>query len=188
MTKINEEKAVQAYAEFMEALGLDLTNPNMTDTPTRVMKMYRDDVFKGLYEPEPKITAFPNEDEYDGIVFQGDIQVKSVCSHHHCPFIGKACVAYIPNKDGKIIGLSKLNRIVEYYSRRPQVQENLTMQIHDHIKKVIGDNQGVAVYIACKHTCVSLRGIKHDSEMKTTKLSGLFFDDNKARNEFYSFI
>jgi GTP cyclohydrolase IA len=182
------DKAVKAYSEFMQAIGLDLDEPNSLDTPTRVAKMYRDDVFKGLYEDEPKITAFPNLDGYDGIVFQGHIPVKSICAHHHCPFVGEAFVAYLPAKEGKIIGLSKLNRIVEHYARRPQVQENLTMQIVDHINKVIGDNQGVAVLIQAKHTCVALRGIKHDSEMKTAKLTGAFSHDEKSRHEFYSFI
>lgn len=187
LNNIDIDAAAAAYKKFMQELGLDLADPNAIDTPMRVAKMYRDDIFSGLYNTPPKITAFENVYKYDGIVYQGDIPVKSVCAHHHCPFIGRAYVAYIPSNTGKIIGLSKLNRIVDYLSRRPQVQENLTMQIHDYIADVIGDNEGVAVYIKCKHTCVSLRGIKHDSEMKTAKLSGQFYDDDKARNEFYLF-
>jgi GTP cyclohydrolase I len=114
----------------------------------RVAKAFVNDLAEGVYCNSPKITAFDNIDGYDGIVFQGNITLHSFCSHHHLPFIGTAHTAYIPSKEGKIIGLSKLNRIVEFYSRRPQVQENLTMQIHEHINEVCGDNLGVALTTA----------------------------------------
>jgi GTP cyclohydrolase I len=124
------------------------------------------------------------------MVFEGGIPVKSLCSHHHLPFVGVAHVAYIPSKEGKVIGLSKLNRIVEHYSRRPQVQESLTMQIHDAITKICENALGVAVVISATHTCACLRGVKHDGcEMKTSKLSGVFMDNNNlSRNEFFQFI
>ena len=103
--------------------------------------------------------------------------------------MGKAHVAYIPSKDGKIIGLSKLNRIAEFYARRPQVQENLTMQIHDHINRVCEKNEGVAVMIEANHMCACVRGVKHDATMKTSKLSGEFMNyKSHAREEFYSFV
>ena len=188
MTQNKFKRIAKAYEKFMLELGLNLNDPNTKETPNRVAKMYIEDIFSGIYKDEPKITTFPNIDGYDGIVFQGNIEVKSVCSHHHCPFIGKAFVAYIPSKDGVIIGLSKLNRIVDWIARRPQVQENLTMQIHDFLNKKIINNQGIAIYIEAEHTCVSLRGIKQDSKMKTAKLSGKFFDDPKTREEFYNFI
>ena len=140
----------------------------------RVAKMMIDDITQGNYVDEPKVTVFENENNYSGMVFQGNINVSSLCSHHMLPFMGVAHVAYIPN--GKIIGLSKLNRIVNYYARRPQVQENLTEQIHAHIDKVCEGNGCVAVRIIANHTCVSLRGIKDDSTMMTTKLSGAFRD------------
>lgn len=182
--------AAKAYEGFMDALKIDWRNdPNSKDTPMRVAKSFVNDLIKGCYQEPLKITAFDNVDGYDGIVFQGDIEIKSMCSHHHLAFTGVAHVAYIPSKNGKIIGLSKLNRICEYFSRRPQVQENLTMQIHDYINKVCGDNIGVAVYIEAKHTCCSHRGIKHNSTMQTSKLSGAFLhNDTQARNEFYMMI
>ena len=182
--------AAEHYGRYMDALKIDWRNdPNSSDTPNRVAKAFVTDLAEGCYNKGPKITAFDNLDEYDGMVFQGNIKVNSFCSHHHLPFIGVAHTAYIPSKDGKIIGLSKLNRIVEFYSRRPQVQENLTMQIHDHINRVCEGNLGVAVMIGANHMCACVRGVKHDATMKTAKLSGVFMDsDNQARTEFYNFI
>jgi len=123
------------------------------------------------------------------MVFQGNITMNSFCSHHHLPFVGVANVAYIPSEDGKIIGLSKLNRIVEFYARRPQVQENLTMQIHRHIDRVCEKNEGVAVLVSADHMCACVRGVKHNSTMKTSKLSKAFMDSKElARTEFYNFV
>lgn len=183
-------KASHSFGKFLEDLGFTdyLDNPHMADTPMRVTKAYVHDLFKGVYTDPPKITAFDNTNGYDGMVFQGDITVQSCCSHHFLPFIGKAHVAYIPSADGKVIGLSKLNRIVEYFSRRPQVQENLTMQIHEFITDVCTGNKGVAVMIEAKHMCASCRGVKHDSTMMTSKLSGGFMNEDKVREEFYNFV
>ena len=113
-----------------------------------------------------------------------------MCSHHHLPFFGVAHVAYIAKPEGKIIGLSKLNRTVEFYSRRPQVQENLTMQIHEHLDEVLEVHGGIAVMVSAKHLCACLRGVKHpNSAMKTSKLSGAFIEgDYSVRQEFYNFI
>jgi len=123
------------------------------------------------------------------MVFQGNITVNSFCSHHHLPFVGFAHVAYLPAADGKVIGLSKLNRIVEYYARRPQVQENLTMQIHGHIDRVTEGNKGVAVMVEADHMCACVRGVKHQSTMKTSRVTKCFLDnDDNSRAEFYSFI
>ena len=184
------EEATEHYGKYMTALGFDWENdPNSSDTPRRVAKAFVNDLAEGVYSEGPNITAFDNVDEYDGMVFQGNIKVNSFCSHHHLPFIGTAHTAYIPSKDGKIIGLSKLNRIVEFYGRRPQVQENLTMQIHKHIDRVCEGNLGVAVMLEANHMCACVRGVKHDSTMKTSKLSGVFMDNNNlARQEFYNFI
>ena len=145
---------------------------------------------EGCFNHPPKITAFDNVDGYDGMVFEGNIQVHSMCSHHHLPFFGVAHVAYIAKPQGKIIGLSKLNRTVEFYSRRTQVQENLTMQIHDHLDEVLVTHGGIAVMVSAKHLCACLRGVKHPhSEMKTSKLSGAFRrGDVSVRQEFYNFI
>ena len=178
------------YGRYMTALGFDWKeDPNSSDTPKRVAKAFVNDLAEGVYNKPPKITAFENINGYDGIVFQGNITLHSFCSHHHLPFIGKAHVAYIPTADGRVIGLSKLNRIVEFYARRPQVQENLTMQIHDHVNKVTGGNIGVAVLVEADHMCACVRGVKHNSTMKTAKMSGVFLDNNNlARQEFYNFI
>ena len=175
------------YGEFLTALQFDWRNdPNMKDTPIRVSKMYIEEIYSGVYTEAPVITTFDNKNNYDGIVFQGSIPVISTCSHHALPFIGKAHVAYLPGT--KVIGLSKLNRVVEWFARRPQVQENLTMEIHDHLDKICESNGGIAVVIECKHLCCSNRGVKHNSTMKTAKLSGAFKNDPPCREEFYDFI
>lgn len=177
------------YYKFMKALGLDPdNNDHEKDTPTRVAKSFVNDLFRGLYEQTPKITAFENTNGYDGMVFQGDITLNSICQHHHLPFMGKAHVAYIPAATGKVIGLSKLNRIVEHFARQPQVQENLTMAIHNFINDTCVGNKGVAVLIESKHMCACVRGVKHDSTMMTSKLSGGFLEEDKVRDEFYNFI
>lgn len=183
------EHASEHYGKYMTALGIDWENdPNSSDTPRRVAKAFVNDLAQGCYADAPRITAFDNLDGYDGVVFQGNIDVKSFCSHHHLPFVGYAHVAYIPSSDGKVIGLSKLNRIVEYFARRPQVQENLTMQIHDYINEVCEGNKGVSVMIAANHMCACVRGVRHDSTMMTSKMSGAFLEDPAARNEFYRFV
>jgi len=184
------ERAEKAYNEFLTALGYEWElDSNMAGTPKRVAKMYVKEIAKGSYLEAPQITSFDNVNKYDGIVFQGNVGVKSLCSHHMMPFFGKAYVAYIPVPEGKIIGLSKINRIVEWFARRPQLQENLTTQIHDYIDDLSELNKGVAVMIKAHHTCVSLRGIEDDSTMMTTKLSKAFLDnENRARDEFYNYI
>ena len=183
------EDAAYHYGKYMDALRIDWTNdPNSSDTPMRVAKAFVNDLAEGCYNAPPKITAFDNIDKYDGMVFQGNIDVKSICSHHHLTFIGHAHVAYIPGVDGKVIGLSKLNRIVEWFARRPQVQENLTMQIHDYLNEMCEHNGGVAVVIEANHMCACVRGVRHDSTMMTSKLSGAFKNDPSTREEFYKFI
>ncbi len=183
------EKAALHYGEYMTALGIDWRNdPNSSDTPMRVAKAFVNDLAQGCYDAPPKITAFDNLDKYDGMVFQGNIDVKSFCSHHHLPFVGYAHVAYIPSADGKVIGLSKLNRIVEYFARRPQVQENLTSQIAEFIDATCEGNKGVAVVIQANHMCACVRGVRHDSTMMTSKMTGAFMNDASTRNEFYKFI
>ena len=179
--------AAKAYEAFMDALKIDWRNdPNSSDTPRRVAKSFINDLAEGCYTSPPNITAFDNVDKYDGMVFQGNIEVKSICSHHHLPFVGKAHVAYLPGE--KVIGLSKLNRIVEWFARRPQVQENLTMQIHDYINEVCEGNDGVAVMVEANHMCACVRGVKHDSTMMTSKLSGRFISSPEVRSEFYNFV
>lgn len=178
-----------AYEKFLDALCIDWRNdPNSAGTPRRVAKAYVHDLIKGCYENPPSITTFPS-DGYDGIVSQCNIPLVSMCSHHHLAFTGVAHVAYIPSLEGRVIGLSKLNRIVEHYARRPQVQEALTIQIHKAINEVCEKNRGVAVVIKCSHTCACHRGVKHHGAvMITSKLSGCFEQEPSARKEFYDFI
>jgi len=181
-------EAEHHFRNFLLSLGYDIDNdPNMKETPRRVVKMYTEEVCKGTYQMPPKITSFENRGLYDGIVFQGNIVLKSLCSHHMAPIKGRCHVAYIPGK--KVAGLSKLNRVVDWFARRPQLQEQLTMQIHDYLKEILGDSLGIAVYIEAEHSCVSMRGIEHDSVMITSKLSGAFLEQtNKSRDEFYQMI
>ena len=180
-------KAAAAYEQYLDALGFDWrADPNSANTPMRVAKAFVKDLAAGCYNPPPKITSFPSRG-YDGMVFEGNIPVKSMCSHHHLPFIGVAHVAYIPTTH--VIGLSKLNRIVEFYSRRPQIQEDLTLQIHAALDKTCEKNRGIAVVVSATHSCACNRGVKHDGcVMKTSKLSGDFFTDPATRAEFYMFI
>ena len=183
------ENAAKAYEQFLDALKLDWRNDhNSTNTPRRVAKAYVNDIISGCYNALPDITSFPN-DGYDGIVSQCNIPVVSLCSHHMMQFTGVAHVAYIPSKEGKVVGLSKLNRLVEHYSRRPQLQEALTQSIHDSINKACEGNLGVAVLVKAVHTCACNRGVKHSGcAMVTSKLSGDFLSDEKTRTEFYKFI
>ena len=183
------KRAAKAYEKYMDALGFDWRNdPNSSNTPMRVAKAFVNDIAAGCYSEPPNVTAFP-ANGYDGVIAQCNIPVKSLCSHHHLAFTGVAHVAYIPSIDGKVIGLSKLNRIVEFYARRPQIQEGLCVQIHNAINLACEGNSGVAVVIKAQHTCACLRGVKHDGcYMVTSKLSGDFMDDEKTRSEFYKFI
>ena len=183
------QKAAKAYGEFLDALQCDWRNdPNSNDTPRRVAKAYVNDLWAGRYNGAPDITAFPS-DGYDGMVFEGGIPLTSMCSHHHQTIMGKVHVAYIPGNDSKVIGLSKLNRLVEHFGRRGAIQEQLTVAIHNSIDTIINDSNGVAVMIDATHNCVSCRGVKHGgASMKTSKLTGAFKDDPATRNEFYEFV
>lgn len=183
------ENAAQAFGNFLTALGCDWENdPNSSDTPRRVAKAYVNDLFAGRYEPLDKITAFPS-DGYDGIVQESNIPVTSMCSHHHQTIQGLVSIAYVPSKNGKVVGLSKLNRIVEHFGRRGAIQEQLTVAIHNAVDKICEGNLGVAVSISATHNCVSCRGVKHQgASMQTAKLSGCFLEEDSARAEFYKNI
>ena len=176
------EKASKAYGDFLNAVGFDYEADEQTAlTPKRVAKAWLKDLIIGSISDEPNITVFPNDENYDGLVIQSGIPIVSMCAHHNLAFTGYATVAYIPGD--YVIGLSKLNRIVEWFARRPQMQESLTQQIHDYITKKM-KCESVAVSIACKHTCCSSRGIKHNSVMSTNKFSGFFMEkDNLIREE-----
>jgi GTP cyclohydrolase I len=180
------DAAAEAYGNFLDALGCDWRNdPNSSDTPRRVAKAYVFDLWSGRYTEMSDITAFPS-DGYDGIVQESNIPVTSMCSHHHETIMGNVSIAYIPAKDGKVVGLSKLNRIVEHFGRRGAIQEQLTVAIHNAIDQICEGNLGVAVMINATHNCVQCRGVKHrGASMQTSKLSGAFLDDPAARAEFY---
>ena len=181
--------ASEAYADFLTALGCDYANdPNSADTPMRVAKAYVNDLWKGRYEPLDRITAFPS-DGYDGIVQESNIPVTSMCSHHHQAIRGTVSIAYIASQDGKVVGLSKLNRIVEQFGRRGAIQEQLTVAIHNAVDKICEGNLGVAVQVNATHACVSCRGVKHQSaSMQTAKLTGAFLNEDSAKAEFYKNI
>ena len=172
------------YGRFLKAVGFDYTkDPQTVDTPRRVAKAWLKDLVIGSVTEEPSITVFPNEENYNGVVIQTGIPVISLCAHHNLPFIGYASVAYVPSD--KVVGLSKLNRIVDWFARRPQMQESLTQQIHTFLSKKL-ECESVAVSIASKHMCCSNRGIKHPtSTMTTNKFSGVFMEPNNLfREEF----
>jgi GTP cyclohydrolase I len=185
------DEAAEAYGKFLDALGCDWRNdPNSDRTPYRVAKAYVNDLWAGRYTPMSDITSFP-ADGYDGIVIERNIPITSMCSHHHQNIGGVVHVGYIPNGDnGRVIGLSKLNRIVEHFARRGAIQEQLTEAIHQATNKVCENNLGVIVTIVATHNCVSCRGVKHKgASMVTTKASGVFrHNGNDARKEYFDSI
>ena len=178
-----------AFGKFLDALKVNWReDPNSDKTPYRVAKAYVNDLWAGRYEAPPAITTFPS-DGYDGMVFEGGIPLTSMCSHHHQTIMGVVHVAYIPGKDSHVIGLSKLNRLVEHFGRRGAIQEQLTVAIHHAVNTIIEDNNGVAVMIDASHNCVQCRGVKHGgASMKTSKLTGAFKKDPSTRAEYYEFI
>ena len=187
-TMINN--AAEKYGEFLTALGCDWKNdPNSSDTPMRVAKAYVKDLWKGRYNEMSDITSFPS-DGYDGIVIERNIPLTSMCSHHHQTIQGVVHIGYVVGEEGRVIGLSKLNRILELFGRRGAIQEQLTSAIHNAVNKICQNNKGVIVTVVGTHNCVSCRGVKHQgASMVTTKVSGVFFDNqNVARKEFFDSV
>jgi GTP cyclohydrolase I len=176
----------QHFAQIMEILGLDLNDDSLKGTPKRVAKMYVKEIFSGLNpKNKPGFTLFENKYQYNKMLVEKNISLYSYCEHHFVPIIGKAHVAYMSG--GKVIGLSKINRLVQYYAKRPQVQERLTNQIGDALKKIL-DTKNVAVLIDAAHLCVSSRGIKDtNSSTITSFYSGKFLDE-QTKNEFLSLV
>jgi GTP cyclohydrolase I len=175
------DEAAEAYGKFLTALGCDWENdPNSSDTPRRVAKSYVFDLWKGRYDAMSDITSFPS-DGYQGIVLEKDIPLVSQCSHHHQTIMGVVHIAYIPGPEGNVVGLSKLNRIVDHFGRRGAIQEQLTMAIHNAIDKICEGNVGVMVMVKATHNCVSCRGVKHQgASMMTSEVSGVFADHTKT--------
>lgn len=183
----NKEEKVRIIARhfqgIMETLGLDLTNDSLKDTPTRIAKMYVYETFAGLSADQfPKMTVIENKMDYDQMVLVQNIKVLSVCEHHFQTIDGLATVAYVPNHT--VIGLSKINRLVQFFSRRPQVQERLTKQIADCLQYVL-NTKHVAVHINARHYCVIARGVQDShSSTSTSDLRGHFKTKNDTRIEF----
>lgn len=187
--KIINEATIH-YGNFLSALGVDWENdPNSMETPRRVAKKLVNDMWAGRYNLPTDITSFPS-DGYNGIILEKDVPVVTQCSHHHETILGKVHIAYIPSKDGKVIGLSKLNRIVEHFGRRGAIQEQLTMAIHNALDKIIEQNEGIMVIMQATHNCVSCRGIKHmGASMITSEVSGVFADHSRtAKSEVMHMI
>jgi GTP cyclohydrolase IA len=174
------------FASIMYILGLDLTNDSLSDTPHRVAKMYVKEIFSGLNPAnKPDVKLFDNKYKYNEMLIEKNITLFSNCEHHFVPIIGKVHVAYISN--GQVIGLSKINRLVQYYAKRPQVQERLTNQIAEGLKEAL-QSEDVAVIIDAVHLCVSSRGIRDtNSSTITASYSGKFEDEN-AKAEFIGLV
>ena len=174
------------FKEIMNILGLDLTDDSLRGTPKRVAKMYVKEIFSGLNpQNKPKVSLFENKYRYNQMLVEKNITLYSNCEHHFVPIVGKAHVAYISN--GNVIGLSKINRIVQYYAQRPQVQERLTEQIAEELKSIL-KSEDVAVLIDAEHLCVSSRGIKDvNSATVTAHYSGKFQEES-TKNEFLKYL
>lgn len=180
------EKIEGLLKEVLNTMGLDLTDDSLVETPKRMAKMWVLETMWGL-KPEnfPKCTTVEDKFVTEQMVKVGDVSVMSTCEHHLLPFIGVAHIAYIPN--GKILGTSKLNRVVEYYARRPQVQERLTQQVVAALKFIL-NTEHVGIVIHADHMCVKTRGVSDSSFMTTSSLSGAFKDDPTCRSEFMGFV
>jgi len=188
--KLDDELKIELieekFRDIMNILGLDLNDDSLSGTPHRVAKMYVKEIFSGLNpENKPKIALFENKYKYSEMLVEKNITFYSNCEHHFVPIIGKAHVAYISN--GKVIGLSKLNRIVQHFAKRPQVQERLTIQIANEIKEIM-QTEDVAVLIDAHHLCVSSRGVQDINSSTVTSSYGGKFLNEQTRNEFLQYI
>ncbi|MCB0482127.1 MAG: GTP cyclohydrolase I FolE [Flavobacteriales bacterium] len=174
------------FANIMYTLGLDMTDDSLKGTPKRVAKMFVNEIFSGLFpDKAPKASTFENKYKYSEMLVEKNIVLYSTCEHHFLPIVGKAHVAYISN--GNVIGLSKLNRIVEFYAKRPQVQERLNIQIVRHLQKALG-TEDVACMIDAKHLCVNSRGIKDITSSTVTAEYGGKFKEKEVKREFLDYI
>ena len=181
-----KEKISDLFGQIMDVIGLDLTDDSLKDTPKRVAKMYIDEIFSGLNSTnKPKISLFENKYRYNQMLVEKNISFYSNCEHHFVPFTGYAHIAYISS--GKVIGLSKLNRIVQYYAKRPQVQERLTNQIAIDLKAIL-NTEDIAVIIDAKHLCVSSRGVKDDHSSTVTSYYGGVFENSQKIAELQNYL
>ena len=174
------------FRDIMNVLGLDLNDDSLNGTPHRVAKMFVKEIFSGLNpENKPKISVFENKFKYGEMLVEKNITLNSTCEHHFLPIVGKAHVAYVSS--GQVIGLSKINRVVDYFARRPQVQERLTVQISNELKRIL-KTQDVAVVIDAKHLCVSSRGIQDEGSSTITAEYGGVFKDPLRKEEFLKYV
>ena len=175
------------FKHIMEVLGLDLEDDSLRDTPKRVAKMYVNEIFWGLdYEAFPKCTTVDNKMKYDEMVVERNVSVQSNCEHHFVVIDGLATVGYIPKQ--KVLGLSKINRVVEYFSKRPQIQERLTEQVY-HALQYILETDDIGVVINAQHYCVKSRGVEDTgSSTVTSRLGGVFRSDPSVRTEFMNIV
>jgi GTP cyclohydrolase I len=181
-----KEKISDLFSQIMDVMGLDLTDDSLKDTPKRVAKMYIDEIFSGLNpDNRPKISLFENKYKYNHMLVEKNITFYSNCEHHFVPFTGQAHIAYVSS--GKVIGLSKLNRIVQYYAKRPQVQERLTNQIAMDLKATL-NTEDIAVIIDANHLCVSSRGVKDDSSATVTSYYGGIFNQPHKITELQNYL
>jgi len=189
--QLSDEEKIESIqknvAKILHTLGMDMTDDSLKGTPLRVAKMYVKEIFDGLHpETKPKLSTFDNNYKYAEMLVEKNITVYSTCEHHLLPIVGRAHVAYISK--GKVIGLSKMNRIVDYFAKRPQVQERLTMQIVQSLQEALGTDD-VACVIDAKHLCVNSRGIRDiSSSTVTAEYGGKFKEDKSLRNEFLEYI
>lgn len=187
--KTDDEKVViiqEYFKGIMETLGLDLNDDSLKGTPYRVAKMYVKEIFAGL-DPQnkPSVSVFDNKYQYNKMLIEKNISFSSACEHHFLPIVGKAHIGYISS--GKVIGLSKMNRIVEYFGKRPQVQERMTLQIYNELKTAL-DTESVIVVVDAEHLCVSTRGVKDITSSTVTIEHGGLFNDKSQREEFLKLL
>jgi GTP cyclohydrolase I len=174
------------FKEIMQILGLDLSDDSLSGTPERVAKMYVKEIFSGLNpKNKPEVKLFENKYNYNQMLVEKDITIYSNCEHHFVPIIGKVHVAYVSS--GKVIGLSKINRIVQYFAKRPQVQERLTMQIGNELKSLL-DTEDVAIIVDAEHLCVSSRGIEDTSSSTVTSFYSGKFETEETKREFLTYV
>lgn len=184
-TKMREDLEV-LYGAILKVLLIDQEDPNSKETPQRLAKMYMNEVFDGRYSKMPDLTIFPNTKNVDELFTVGPITVRSCCSHHHVPFIGKVWIGILPNK--KLLGLSKFARLVKWIMNRPQIQEEAVQMLADTIQEFV-EPQGIAIVMKAQHFCMCWRGVKdNECQMTSSVMRGLFRDDASCRNEFFSLV
>lgn len=182
-----KKEVEEKFLSLMQSLVIDTENdPNTKGSAERIARMYIDEVFSGRYRPLPKMTEFPNDKQLDDMIVVGGINIRSTCSHHFAPIVGKAWVGVIPDK--KIIGISKFSRLINWFASRPQIQEELAVQIADELERRI-QPKGIAIVIKASHSCMTWRGVKEtNSYMTTSVMRGLFRENAQARNEFLNLV